>query len=97
MTRGDMWWSRMAGTASVVAKSLHFFDTEYLADSVEWCPVVGFQDLLLCATYQLIAEVRVTPLDLLILSYSILLLMVFSYYCSHKTSFSGIYLACYLL
>ena len=28
-------------------------DTVYSADSVEWCPVEGFQDLLLCGTYQL--------------------------------------------
>ena len=35
-------------------KSLHLFDTEYTADAVEWCPVVGFQDMLLCATYQLV-------------------------------------------
>ena len=40
-------------------KSLHCFDTSYSADAVEWCPVVGFQDLLLCATYQLITEVPV--------------------------------------
>jgi len=38
-------------------KSLHSFDTEYSADAVEWCPVVGFQDMLLCATYQLLNEV----------------------------------------
>jgi len=38
-------------------KSLHSFDTQYTADAVEWCPVVGFQDMLLCATYQLITEV----------------------------------------
>jgi len=40
-------------------KSLHLFDTEYSADAVEWCPVVGFQDLLLCATYQLVFEVLI--------------------------------------
>ena len=28
-------------------------DTVYNADSTEWCPVDGFQDLLLCGTYQL--------------------------------------------
>ena len=28
-------------------------DTIYNADSVEWCPVPGLQDLLLCGTYQL--------------------------------------------
>ncbi|XP_046361257.2 diphthine methyltransferase-like [Haliotis rufescens] len=29
------------------------FDTELNADSVEWCPVEGCQDVLLCGTYQL--------------------------------------------
>ncbi|XP_067673736.1 diphthine methyltransferase-like [Haliotis asinina] len=29
------------------------FDTELYADSVEWCPVEGCQDILLCGTYQL--------------------------------------------
>jgi len=53
----------MAGTASAEPKSLHCFDTEYTADAVEWCPVVGFQDLLLCATYQLVTEVRSSALD----------------------------------
>ena len=28
-------------------------DTIYNADSVEWCPIPGLQDLLLCGTYQL--------------------------------------------
>jgi hypothetical protein len=28
-------------------------DTVYSADSVEWCPIEGFQDLMLCGTYQL--------------------------------------------
>ena len=28
-------------------------DTIYNADSIEWCPVPGLQDLLLCGTYQL--------------------------------------------
>ena len=44
-------------STACVYKSLHSFDTEYTADAVEWCPVVGFQDMLLCATYQLISEV----------------------------------------
>jgi len=42
---------------SACYKSLHSFDTDYRADAVEWCPVVGYQDLLLCATYQLVTEV----------------------------------------
>jgi len=36
--------------------SLHQVDTEYSADSVEWCPVEGMQHVLLCGTYQLSAE-----------------------------------------
>jgi len=42
-------------------KSLHSFDTEYTADVVEWCPAVGYQDVLLCATYQLNTEVAIIP------------------------------------
>ena len=49
---------KMDSTAGLY-KSLHSFDTEYSADAVEWCPVVGFQDMLLCATYQLVNEVLV--------------------------------------
>jgi len=44
--------------SACTTKSLHCFNTEYTADAVEWCPVVGFQDLLICATYQLITEVH---------------------------------------
>ncbi len=32
---------------------LHVQDTVYCADSVEWCPISGFQHVLLCGTYQL--------------------------------------------
>jgi len=49
---------------STACKSLHLFDTEYTADAAEWCPVVGFQDMLLCATYQLITEVVIMLIDL---------------------------------
>ena len=28
-------------------------DTEYSADSVEWCPLTGYTDILVCGTYQL--------------------------------------------
>ena len=50
-------------SSAVSHKSLHSFDTEYTADAVEWCPIVGFQDLLLCATYQLVTEVLVNSLN----------------------------------
>lgn len=29
------------------------FDTVLTADSVEWCPVPGLEDILACGTYQL--------------------------------------------
>ncbi len=32
---------------------LHVIDTEYCADSAEWCPQPGAQHVLLCGTYQL--------------------------------------------
>lgn len=34
-------------------EELHSFDTIYTADSVEWCPRPGFENILLCGTYQL--------------------------------------------
>ena len=39
-------------TSDCVTK-LHVFDTEYSADSAEWCPILGYQHVLLCGTYQL--------------------------------------------
>ena len=33
--------------------TLDSFDTEYSADSVEWCPANAFQDIFVCGTYQL--------------------------------------------
>lgn len=33
--------------------TLHTVDTEYSADSVEWCPYDGQRDFFICATYQL--------------------------------------------
>ncbi|CAD6244171.1 GSCOCG00013282001-RA-CDS [Cotesia congregata] len=37
-------------------KTLETFDTEFSADSVEWCPIEGFQDLFVCGTYQLFPD-----------------------------------------
>lgn len=34
-------------------RSLEVFDTELSADTVEWCPVSSYHDLLVCGTYQL--------------------------------------------
>lgn len=37
------------------AQSLFRVDTEYSADSVEWCPDPRYKDLFVCGTYQVIA------------------------------------------
>ena len=42
----DILWYKMATTLQVL-------DTEFNADSVEWCPHDGYHDILLCGTYQL--------------------------------------------
>lgn len=34
-------------------ETLHTVDTEYAADTVEWCPFVGWRDFFACGTYQL--------------------------------------------
>ena len=34
-------------------ETLHKVDTDYSADSVEWCPIEGYQHILLTGTYQL--------------------------------------------
>ncbi|XP_031778013.1 diphthine methyltransferase [Nasonia vitripennis] len=34
-------------------RTLDVFDTEYSADSVEWCPAEDFQNIFACGTYQL--------------------------------------------
>ncbi|XP_063235547.1 diphthine methyltransferase [Bacillus rossius redtenbacheri] len=34
-------------------EKLHTWDTVYSADSVEWCPIYGRQDILACGTYQI--------------------------------------------
>lgn len=33
--------------------TIHSFDTEYSADSIEWCHAEGFRDLFVLGTYQL--------------------------------------------
>ena len=37
-------------------KQVQCVDTVYSADSVEWCPIDGFNHVLACGTYQLEAE-----------------------------------------
>lgn len=32
------------------------FDTDYPADSLEFCPTPGFQDLFVCGTYKLLDQ-----------------------------------------
>lgn len=36
--------------------TLETFDTIFSADSVEWCPIDGFNDLFVCGTYELTKE-----------------------------------------
>ncbi|XP_036040433.1 diphthine methyltransferase isoform X1 [Onychomys torridus] len=43
----------MAGSGSGTLQGLQAVDTEFTADSVEWCPVEGCQHLMACGTYQL--------------------------------------------
>lgn len=43
----------MAGSCSETMQVLQAVDTEFTADSVEWCPVEGCQHLMACGTYQL--------------------------------------------
>ncbi|WVF67097.1 hypothetical protein IAT40_001842 [Kwoniella sp. CBS 6097] len=38
------------------ATSLAYIDTLYSADSIEWCPFVGYQDIFVCGTYQIIKQ-----------------------------------------
>lgn len=40
-------------------RTLHVFDTELNADTVEWCPELARNNILVCGTYQLAASVRV--------------------------------------
>ena len=37
-------------------ETIDSFDTEFSADSVEWCPTSDFQDVFVCGTYQLTAQ-----------------------------------------
>ena len=37
-------------------KTLCSLDTGYYADTVEWCPVEGFESYLVCGTYQLLEK-----------------------------------------
>lgn len=38
---------------TIVFHTLDTFDTEFSADSVEWCPVEPFRNVVVCGTYQL--------------------------------------------
>ena len=37
-------------------KTLCSLDTGYYADTVEWCPLEGFESYLVCGTYQLLEK-----------------------------------------
>lgn len=43
-------------------RTLHVFDTELHADTVEWCPEPARSNILVCGTYQLAGSVRVQHL-----------------------------------
>lgn len=38
----------------MTASTLCVLDTGYYADTVEWCPLKSFEDILACGTYQLL-------------------------------------------
>ncbi|KAK0079458.1 hypothetical protein PV325_001246 [Microctonus aethiopoides] len=40
----------------IMFTTLETFDTKFSADSVEWCPIDGFNDLFVCGTYELTKE-----------------------------------------
>lgn len=40
-------------SATVNAQNLQVIDVEYSADSIECCPLTGYEDIILCGTYQL--------------------------------------------
>lgn len=44
----------MTSTVLIPATSIAQVDTEYSADSIEFCPNVGFEDVFVCGTYQLL-------------------------------------------
>lgn len=37
-------------------RTLCSLDTGYYADTVEWCPIKGFETYLVCGTYQLLEK-----------------------------------------
>lgn len=42
------------GDSTFAITTLDSYDTEYSADSVEWCPHELYQDVFVCGTYQLV-------------------------------------------
>lgn len=39
------------------SRTLCSLDTRYYADTVEWCPIKGFENYLVCGTYQLLEKI----------------------------------------
>lgn len=39
------------------SRTLCSLDTGYYADTVEWCPIKGFEAYLVCGTYQLLEKI----------------------------------------
>ena len=38
------------------SRTLFSLDTGYYADTVEWCPIKGFETYIVCGTYQLLEK-----------------------------------------
>lgn len=55
-------FQRNMASAGNYTSTLHVWDTEYSADSVEWCPIAEYQHVLLCGTYQLVDQVLLSDL-----------------------------------
>ena len=46
----------MEYVTTINTEKVQCIDTVYSADSVEWCPVDGYNEVMVCGTYQLEAQ-----------------------------------------
>lgn len=46
----------MDNSLRLTINTLYSYDTEYCSDSIEWCPHAPFQNVFVCANYQLIED-----------------------------------------
>lgn len=63
LTRVEDVWKRKLADPQLSARDSNFnskmkFDTDYPADSVEFCPSAGFEDVFVCGTYKLLQNSR---------------------------------------